>query len=185
MISGLPTPLITQNATTDNLSEQDYKDIFEELRSTITLRQFISLSGSSLSPARWSQWAGGSRPLSREMKKDLRRAVNLDGLPPTIEEAISSVHPDAAVAQIGEDKVHRVLLIGLPGPVTVHWNGNGPQAHQNAPRTVVTGVTATKPARRYWRPALPPELGQRTKNAGVTKADIQRAIEELLRRREL
>ena len=175
--------ILTADASQDDLTDADYRDIYDELRDGRSLRQFIVLVSSQFSPTRWSQWENRQRGLSRAMRDELRQAVGMDVLPATVADVVAEhVHPDATVAQVGDDETaQRVLLIACPDPVTVHWNGNGPEeVTQLAPSAIVTGVTRRKTRKRYYRPALPAELGRRAKQAGITNSEIAEAVRSLL-----
>lgn len=172
---------VTANASHDDLTDQDYRDIYAELRTGRSLRQFIALIGSGLSAARWSQWEAGARPLSRQMRQELRAAVGLAELPPAVAEAMAAVEPDADIWQVGTGTADRVMLIARPGPISFHWNGDGPEEIEQAPtRAAVTPVTRPGRRYRYWRPALPQELGRRAKEAGITNEELSQAIEALI-----
>ena len=51
-----PATLITKDATLDDLSTQDYADIWRELKDAHSLRDAIAVMQSALSPATWSQY---------------------------------------------------------------------------------------------------------------------------------
>lgn len=135
----------------DDLSDSDYRDIYDEIRAGHALRGFIEIAGSTLSASWWSQWEKGDKNLTRRARNDLRRAVALPQLPPTVEDAITAhVHPDAEVARVGDDpQARRVLLLATGAAVTVSWNGDGPQI---VTRDDVTGVTRTQPENTVRRP---------------------------------
>lgn len=135
----------------DDLSDSDYRDIYDEIRTGHTLRQFIALAGSSLSPTWWSQYEAGNKALTWRARNDLRRAVGLPVLPmPARDLLAETVHPDAEVARVGDDpQARRVLLLATGAAVTVCWNGDGPQI---VTRDDVTGVTRTQPENTVRRP---------------------------------
>lgn len=137
---------LTAHATSDSLADADYRDIYAELRSGCSLREFISRSGSTLSASWWSQWERGDKNLTRRARNDMRRAVGLPQLPPTVEDAIAaSVHPDATVAKLGDDpQARRVLVLATDAAVTVTWNGSGTQIALTANVTGVHGVLQQK-----------------------------------------
>lgn len=157
--------LVTANATADELSEQDYRDIFSELRGNHTLRQFVTLSGTGYSIAWWSQFEAGVKSLTYRARCDLRRAVGLPTLPVPVGDAVADgVDDDAAVYRVGDDgKARRVLLVATQAPVTVNWNGTEPVVEDTrhvAPKDVVTGVTSFRQRKAYYRPCLSPEVGE-------------------------
>lgn len=115
---------VTRNAESDTLTATDYREIYEELRSNHTLRQFAELVHTRYSIAWWSKYERGEVELTREARNELRRAVGPDVLPPTIAEAVASVDPNAAVYLIGEQRPTRVVLVGHDEPITMHLNGS-------------------------------------------------------------
>jgi hypothetical protein len=172
---------VTANATVDSLSDTDYADIYAELREQHTLRDFVLLAGSELSPAWWWQYEKGTKSLTRRARNDLRRAVGLAQLPPPVADAVSAgTSPDAAVYRAGDDdQAGRVLILATPGAVTVTWDGSAPQveqARQNATSANVTGVISSQVRKRakYYRPCLSPALGRALDAAGVN--DVEGAL---------
>lgn len=116
--------LVTVNATQDQLTDADYRDIFDELHDKgISLETFIELSGSTYSKAQWSKYARGLIVLNRAMKADLRRAVSEKEMPLTVAEATATADPDAAVWMVGEGAAAHVIMVGQT-PVTLHVNGS-------------------------------------------------------------
>lgn len=181
---------LTTAATYDDLTDSDYRDIYDEIRAGHALRGFIEVAGSTLSASWWSQWEKGGKNLTRRARNDLRRAVGLPLLPPTVEEAVAAhVHPDATVARVGDDpQARRVLLLATGDDVTVTWNGSGPQMAASAD---VTGVARTQPentvrrSRRTKRAALSvsvelhEQLNAARQRAGLSwPAFLSRLVEE-------
>lgn len=163
--------LITRDATRDNLTEDDYRDIFAELRQGYTLRQFAELSRTGYSIAWWSQFEAGAKPLTHRAKQDLRHAVGLPPLPMLVSDAVETgVDPDAVVYRVGDDdQARRVLLVATQDAVSVHWNGTAPVVNvaQDATTPNVTGITSFRQRKAYWRPCLSPELGTALAEAGI------------------
>lgn len=137
---------ITKNATMDDLSISQYRDIFEELRNDGGLKakvaattgkapdpekplsydNWIVATGSKFSKALWQKYATGEIDApNRDMRNELRALVGLPLLPPTIMEAISVASPDAEVLRIGDETPDRLIMVGLPSEtgVTIHANG--------------------------------------------------------------
>ena len=93
----------TANATQfQDESDEEYRIIYQELRKTLTLRKFVEYIGSSMSHATWDKYDKDPKMLTRRMRQELRRAVKLPPLPPTVQEAISDVDADATVAVLDE-----------------------------------------------------------------------------------
>lgn len=162
---------ITENATQDDLTDDQYWEIYTELRDynpetgsyPVSLDKFILKIGGEVSKALWSQYhtskaqvdAGtvdskGNKVklvLYRRMRNELRAAVGLPLLPPLVEETMSGVNPDAAVLKIGDDQPDKVLLIGTTKNLRIDVS----EGNINA--CVVSAVTGTqRPRRRLIRP---------------------------------
>ena len=157
--------LITRDATLDDLSAADYRDIYDELRGrdpvtgsyAVSLDKFVTLVTSQYSKAQWSKYHNGEATLTRTMRSELRRAVGLKPLPPTVAEATATASPDAAVWQVGDGPADHVIMVTTHEPITLHVNGavsvasHAPDVRQNAH---VTAVTRTERTRlQYARPA--------------------------------
>ena len=143
---------ITQDATLDDLSAQDYADIFAEIRERMSLDKFCALVNSQYSKAQWSKYEHGGIAPTRQMRNELRRAVGKPELPPTVAEATAQASPDAAVWQVGEGVPEHVIMVAS-APVTLSVNGSVQVALQTS---LVTGVTSPamkrKPHKRLWVP---------------------------------
>ena len=144
--------LLTKDATLDDLSASDYRDIFNELREKMSLDKLIALLHSQYSKAQWSKFEHHpDMVLTRTMRNELRSGVGLPTLPPTIEQAIGQASPDAAVWRVGEGTPEHLIMVGSE-PITLHVNSGvsvvAPEAH-------VTIVTAGQVRRkRYARPCV-------------------------------
>jgi hypothetical protein len=150
-----PVTLVTQDATLDDLSTQDYRDMYDELRLldpvtnvyTVSLDKFVTLVSSQYSKAQWSKYHNGETTLTRTMRNELRRCVGLKLLPPTVAEATATASPDAAVWQIGDGPAEHVIMVTTQEPITLYVNGAvsvGEQATQIAQHDDVTPVTRTE-----------------------------------------
>jgi hypothetical protein len=145
-----PVTLVTKDATLDNLSTNDYRDIFTELRQNLSLDKLIGVMGSSYSKATWSKYERNELELNRTMRSELRRAVNLPALPETVTEAVNNrTSPDAEVWAVGDGafSAGKVLLIsGEHQDLVLHVNG-AVQAmpHSTGVTSVTTGATPRKP----------------------------------------
>jgi len=141
--------LVTRDATLDDLSAQDYRDIFTEIREKMSLDKFVALSGSQYSKAQWGKYEHASDMTpTRAMRNDLRRAVGMAELPPTIFDAVSVASPDAAVWRVGEGVPEHVIMVGS-APVTLHVNGTVSEVAGNARVTQLHRGT-----RRFVRPVV-------------------------------
>lgn len=132
--------LLTQNATQDDLSAADYRDIFSELREKMSLDKLVAALGSQYSKAQWSKYERDpNMELTRTMRSELRRSVGLPELPLTVEEAVRQASPDAAVWRVGDGEIEHVILSDTPPPTVARV-------------TMVTGGSA--PRKRYTRPCV-------------------------------
>ena len=176
--------LVTRDATLDDLSAQDYRDIYDELREkddcngsyAVSLDKFVTLVTSSYSKAQWSKYHNGEAALTRTMRNELRRCVGLKLLPPTVAEATANASPDAAVWQVGEGAAETVILVTSTEPMLLHVNGAVTVATAQ-PNTVenahVTAVTRTVAPRRYYaRPTASEAQNERRVALGVKWAEI-------------
>lgn len=120
----IPVTTVTRDASRDNLNEQDYRDIFVELREQHSLRDFVELAQSSITIAQWSRYERGEWALTRQARRDLRRAVGLAVLPLTVAEAVADVDEDAEVIEIGEgSRAKRVITLRTSLPLYISVNG--------------------------------------------------------------
>jgi hypothetical protein len=118
-----PVTLVTSNATQDNFTDQDYKDIFAELRQNLSLDKLIGVMQSQYSKAAWSRYERGDYELTRQMRCELRRAVSLPELPPTITDAVANhAHADASVWLAGDGRAKHVILVATSHDSTLHVN---------------------------------------------------------------
>ena len=179
-----PVICITRDATLDDLSTQDYRDIYDELRErdeaagtyAVSLDKFVTLVTSSYSKAQWSKYHNGETTLTRTMRNELRLCVGLKPLPPTVAEATSTASPDAAVWQVGNGPAEHVIMVTTQEPMTLHVNGavsvvgTEPQSQRDG---VVTAVTRTKPPEPYrTRPTATEAQNRRRAALGVKWAQI-------------
>ena len=116
--------LVTANAAADDLTEQEYMEIFLELRAGRSLDAFCKLLDSQYSKAFWSKVERGDTPLTRAARTELRRAVGLSPLRPTVAEVVAAADPDAAVYQIGQQPARVIVLVGVPSTVTLRCTDN-------------------------------------------------------------
>lgn len=162
----LPVTVVTANAVAaDQLSDQDYRDIYTEVRARMTLRAMIELVGSRYSPGWWSKYEHGQAELTRIARNELRRAVDLPQLPPTLAEVIARADPDATVYQVGPEPARRIILVGQAGPVALHLNGTLRATDDQTHSTVLQGLQ--RPQRHAARKSihLPIETWQRLSEA--------------------
>lgn len=144
-----PITLVTKDATLDNLSTADYRDIFTELRQNLSLDKLIGVMSSQFSKATWSKYERQELELNRTMRSELRKAVNLPALPETVADAVNHrTSPDAEVWAVGDGafSAGKVLLInGEHQDLVLHVNGAVSVAHQPPCNRGYTGATGRKP----------------------------------------
>jgi len=159
-----PVIRITVDATLDDLSLSDYRDIYDEIRLrhpvtgayVVSLDKFVTMVSSAYSKAQWSKYHNGETTLTRTMRSELRVAVGLAPLPPTVAEATAAASPDAAVWQVGEGVPDHVIMVTAAHPITLHVNGavsvadSAPQMPRNSGYKGQGGKVA--PRRYYARP---------------------------------
>jgi len=148
-----PVTLVTAGAgSADTLTDKDYREIYDELRSKTTLRQFAEFIGSKVSFAWWSKYERGEAHLDRERRQELRRAVGLAELPRAVTEVTAEADPDARVWQVGAGRPDRVVMVGRAThePITLRLNGNLRILDEEPGQVgAVTGVTRSQRARNY------------------------------------
>lgn len=161
--------LITRDATLDDLSAADYRDIYDELRGrdpvtgsyAVSLDKFVTLVTSQYSKAQWSKYHNGEATLTRTMRSELRRAVGLKPLPPTVAEATAAASPDAAVWQVGSGPADHVIMVAGYEPMTLHVNGAVSVDSQRASISTLPFVTPVTQARKRARNAPRPFVSKR------------------------
>jgi len=122
---------LTKNAAVDSLSDQDYMEILEELLQTHTLRELADVLHSDYSFAYWSKVKRGESPLHRKGKNELRAAMKLPLLPPTIIEAVAVMDENGEVRRIGTEAPDLIYML------------NHAETGEMAPVTAVTSSAAT------------------------------------------
>ncbi len=151
-MTDLPVTVVTQNATHDSMTDADYSEVFAELREQHSLAQLCTLLRSKFSRAQWNKYERGETALSRTMRNELRAAVGLPVLPPTLDEVAATVNPDALVVKVGSEAPHSVILVGIAESLTIGVNGCITALYTTEPlEAPVTSVTRAL-RKRYHRP---------------------------------
>jgi hypothetical protein len=142
--------LVTSRAqSADELTDADYRDIYDELRVKCSLDRFIVAIGSAVSKAWWSKYERNEATLTRPRRSELRAAVGLPPLPPAVTDALN-VDPDATIWQIGAAAADRVVMLSPGEAVTLRLNGalqildEDPAENQH-----VTAVTPSRDRSNY------------------------------------
>lgn len=136
---------VTINASqaVDDYSPEDYWNIYCELRNYdpqtrtygLTATQLIDRLQSKFDRAVWSNYQYSyeksmSDPnvrvrLTRAMKSELRAAIKVAPLVPTVQEAVSAADPDSEVLKIGSGIPQYVLMVGECPPLMIRvYNGD-------------------------------------------------------------
>ncbi len=144
--------MLTKDATLDDLSTGDYLDMCDELRpvdpktgNKLSIDKFIARIGSQWSKPLWHQVIGGEKNLNRSQRNELRAAMGLPLLPPTVAECAAQASPDASVWRVGEDVPQHVIMVGS-APVVLHVNSG---VSVIEPERHVTKVTGGQVKRKY------------------------------------
>lgn len=160
--------LLTALAEASDLSDAEYRAIYQRVAAGRSLRQIAQALESAVSHTWWSRYSNGDVALDRARKDELRRWTGLPDLPPAVAEAVAdAVHPDAAVYRIGAQIASRVLLIGADVPaIDLRVNGTPAllaAASRNAVYMPVQGTSSDSapeavhfPIVRQKRPPEPP-----------------------------
>ena len=159
----------------DVLSDDDYRDIYAELRQKCSLDAFVAAIGSRYSKALWSKYERGIAPLNHEMRQELRAAVGLPALPVPVADALSVVDPAATVWQIGEGPVSRVVMAGQsPDRLQITINGTC-SVEEMASERHVTAVTRRRNRRTI---SLPADSWERLNEARLAAGETWREFLE-------
>ena len=118
--------LVTAFSKTADLSDTEYRQIYDQVATGRSLRNIELALRSAVSFAWWGQYASGTKALDLDRKNELRVWAGLPELPPTPAAAVAAAaHPDAAVYRVGFEIASRVVLIGADVPaVNLRINGN-------------------------------------------------------------
>lgn len=140
---------LTGNATQDDLTDAQYREIYDELRTGHSLEGLRELIGSEFSRALWNQYERGEKALNRAMKSELRRAVGLKIRPPTVTEAVEAhADPDAEVVKVGTGPATRVVLLDGGETRTLYSTPQGVEVEANGGKPAQSAPTTPAPAPR-------------------------------------
>lgn len=202
MTHQLPVTLVTKDASQDPLTDDDYRAIITGLREINgwSYQRLADEAGHN-GKAWWQAVEKGNRAIDEQGRNALRRLTDgeLPPQPPSVTSVTDAyIHHDAAMYVIGAlpvgERVRRVLMLA-DGDVAIYANGDihaeplqavlggfVTKDIQTGARGNVTDVTPIAPilrgnqnarsARKYYRPALPPELRERVEASGVDVATL-------------
>lgn len=183
---------LTERADVDGLSDQDYWEVYHfELRGwdegaqkyRVSLDAFVDLVHSTYSKALWSKYHNGAAPLNRTMRNELRRAVGMEPLPPTVAEAVAMADANARVVRVGTAMPDQVLLIGDPGPLTITVNGEVTAKRALLQPSSASGGGRERVRRHYIRPVASDDQAARRAALGVSWGAVMEAGLEMLEAR--
>lgn len=136
------TLVTAKSADRSPQNDIEWRALFDELKSGLSLGDFQRKCGIGLSRATWNKYERGIMALSDDMKTELRRAV---GLPVPVLEAIAIADPNAAVYRVGPGAPHTVVMVGTLTPVELRINGTVTATEAHHAETPV--VTRSEPLR--------------------------------------
>lgn len=196
----------------DDLSPDDYRTIYDELRDGISLDRMLRTQPGEARPRLDSQYTKGTwgryeatGKLNEQMKDDLRRAVGLPPRPRTAAEAVQDIHPLAEVVRVSNGHAgpaRRVVMLATHENVTLRWMQDGqasvegaPEAHTEsapaAPARADAQTARVRPRTRAVRGfSVPARIGARLEAVraeigGSWGATFERLIEAYERGKEL
>lgn len=169
--------LVTSNAELDDLTDADYREIFEELRQGAGLRAFVDKIESAYSHATWGKYERRDLKLNRDMQNELRQAIGKQRRALTVIEAMHNVDGNAEVFQVGDDPtVHRVVKLATR--LAVDISSNGTVSVRDHVETHVTTVTRSHRAKRDRRHRLTVSVDNYTwlQSHGITADEAIRRL---------
>lgn len=186
---------LTHNAAVDTLTAEDYREIYQELRNHdpetdtygISLDKFVKsptdggITGSAFSKGLWSKYHTGKADLNRTMRNELRRAVGIPELPPTVVDvATDELDPNALIVKLGDGIGDRCIIIAGPKSLEIHANGTitakEAAATSEQPVTTVTSRQRTT----YVRPCATRDQDRRRQDMDASWSTvIEAGLEKL------
>ena len=168
-----PVTRLTVDATLDEFSAGDYRDMVIELRQTYSLRQLDELVGSICSPALWAKVEHGESVANRAQRNALRKLFNKPPLPPTVAECTATASPDAAVWTVGEGVPDTVVMVASDEPLTLRVNGTVTVMQETPVTPVISSVAQRKRQKHtYTRPCATEAQNRRKTALGVSWAEV-------------
>ena len=189
--------ILTENAGVDNLTNEDYKDICDDIRNydesqagkrkvlckdVLSWDKFILQIGSFRFKAQWANWRVGKANLQWDMKNDLRRAAGLPELPEPVQQVLEGhVHENAKIV------VHGSELKGGKWAKYVQLSETEPAGITTEKATEIISIVAaplllpeeTKPKRKkrvgFMRPSVPTKYDEKRKKLGKSWEQVIQA----------
>ena len=186
----------TANATLDEISDEDYRAMFEEISQGRGMREvqryILARAGDKLtdpvSHAAWDKYRKEPKSLTRRMKNELRLANGLDELPLTIEEAMEDVSADATVGVLeGTTGVLDQVVLGRSDDP--RWQVLVGRNLEAGDGIIVRDEGAEERRHRVRKKVVRPyvqyETDERREKLGVSWSDVIEAGLEILAARKL
>ena len=135
----LKTVVLTENANYDQFSDQDYRDMIDEIKSVLEKNQgggllpgkqaswpkIIEYLGSDRTPTEWSGWYKGERKIFWDMKNVLRAAFGEARLPEPVKSVLerevcesAQIVTSLSVAELSDEKPVNYVFLGKVGEYT-------------------------------------------------------------------
>ena len=187
---------LTENATHDNLTNEEYIEICDEIRGYneqtgekgMSWDKFIFLVGSNRFRSQWSEWRKGERIIQWDMMNDLRKAVSLPLLPePTQMILERMVCPDALIETDVTEGQGKYVYIAKENPHTqpVFSNEEVAAMYTGIPTRIPTG-NRRKARVGVMRPShVPVKYDEQRKKLGKSWAEVVQAGLESIERGDL
>lgn len=170
-MNNIPVTIVTKDATLDDLSVNDYHDLFYEVRydsltdKLMSFDKFINNVHSGYSKALWAQFYNHEILPNRGMRNELRSARGLPLLPPTVLEATSQSSPDSMVMRIGEGVPNRIVMLGRSKPFSLRVN-------ESAVDIIEPVTRVTRKRKPVIRPVVNRNQEERRVNLGVKWVEV-------------
>ena len=168
-----PVTLVTRDASLDEFSVGDYRDMVIELRQRHSLSQLDDLTGNVCSRALWAKVEHGEAPANRAQRNALRKIFKRDPLPATVADTVAhNVIDDAAVWRVGEGVADTLIMVANDEPVTLHVNGAVTVVQECPVTPVKTRRAGLSRRKRIIRPCATETQDLRREAVGASWAEI-------------
>lgn len=125
--------LVTALAAALDLTDAEYRKLYDTLREGRSLRAFATAIGTQVSHSWWAKYEHGDADLDRARKNELLVASDLPTLPRAVSEIVTELHPDAAVYRVGDGIGTRCIIVGQDAPPAIDLHLNGTLTAVTAP----------------------------------------------------
>lgn len=183
--------ILTENAGIDDLGNEDYKDICDDIRNydesqagkrkvlcrdVLSWDKFVLHIGSFRYKAQWANWRADKANLQWDMKNDLRRAAGLPELPKPVQQVLEEhVHENAKItaSNFKDGKWAKYVQLSETEPTFTGLDlANGESEHVE-----LTVKIKPKRAKRigFMRPSVPAKYDEKRKKLGKTWEEVVQA----------